>query len=383
MSPIRSLKRTSFYTTRFHSALHLFQKSELESISPVNSRPDNILHSRQSSEGNSRQGTGFPFISNAETATPHPGQQHASPSIFGLDRSLFLVVVSGAVILSLVIFIPVCCWRRRRHERKTLPTKEADLESPRLREKPPPVKHIYDAPRPDSTTLPIQGILVRVPERGLPVVHGTRGGSLSDMLNDFNKGNGRVSHHRRFVSEDGGESRLAWDDIEVPMEISAKPPARSGSSNRQDRSRSRSTLGPASPPLAVVRFPAEALCNSNLVRDSRPPRIPPLSSGPRTAIQFPTIASLASNPRPASAVRKGNQPGHPEPALKASPNKLRKKAHPKPNTAPEPRPIASFPAVPIFGELGRASDGSMGSYWANWWESSFGEEEGEGNKRRP
>lgn len=348
MSPtgaIRSPKRTGFYPTQF---LHLFRKSE--SFSPIPSKIDNILYSRQSSQENSQQdgpALGHPYASNIETTTK-PAGQGINSYIPGV---LFVaVVISSAVVLSLAIFIPVCWRRRRRNRQNTLPTEEHP-ELPGLGEK-DPSKQICDAPRPDSTTLPIQGILMRVPVRGR---QGTTE-SPGDILNF----NAAIS------------TKSAW----------------SGSLSHQEGSRSSSTLAPKFPP-AGLRFPPKASLNPNRVGDFRLPTIP---SGPQPMAKFPTIASLASDAPPASAVMDGEQHArHSNSGLfivaHSTRNKLRKKTRSDFEQTPaEPRPVAPFSRISTFGGFGRASAGSMSNYWATWWESSGDEEEGdpimEINKRR-
>lgn len=347
MSPtgaIRSPKRTGFYTTQF---LHLFRKSE--SFSPTHSEIDNILYSRQNSQENSQRdgpARGYSYTSNTETTIKPVGQGVSSY----IPGALFVaIVISSAVVLSLAmaIFIPVCWRRRRRNRRNTLSTEEHP-ELPGLGEK-YPSKQICDAPRPDSTTLPIQGILMRVPVRG----RGTMG-SPGDILNSFNEA----------IS-----TKSAW----------------SGSLSHQERLRSSSTLAPASPPPAGLQFPPIASLNPNRVGDFRLP-----SSGPQPIAEFPTIASLASDPPPASAVMDGKQHARRSNSglfiASLTRNKLRRKTRPDFEQTPEPRPVAPFSRISTFGGFGRASAGSMSNYWATWWESSSGEEEGdpitETNKRR-
>lgn len=326
---------------RWGQLLHLFQKSE--SIPSINSKTNKIiLYSRESSQVNPQQGDsthGFQFANDPET-TINPVGQDVGSFIPGLNRTLFIVVVvSSAVVLGLAVFIPVCCWRRRqrrnrRRRRNTPPAEEEeDLELPSPREKDPP-KQIYDAPRPDSTTLPIHGILVRTPTRG-PPARRTIGSPLGNMLDNFNG------------------------------EVSTKQ-ACSGPPNYQNWSRSRSNLGPASLPPAVLRFPTIASSPKGNFRS------PFFSSGSRTVVQFPTIASLTSNSAP--VMRGGAQAMEtPKLALKASPTgrKLQKKSRLKFEEIPEPKPITPFPAISTFGGFGRASVAeSMSNYWASWWESS-------------
>lgn len=343
MSPTR--------TTR--APKHLLQK--LESTSWTYSKIDNILFSRQSSQDNSQQDGpvhGFPFTSNPET-TIKPADQEFSSYIPGLNRVLFVaLVVSSVVVLSLVVFIPICRRRRRRNrqmKRKT-PSAEENLGLPGLGEKDPP-KQIYDAPRPDSTTLPIQGILMRIPVRRETIE------SPGDMSNNFNAA----------ISTEPTWSR--------PL-------------NQQNRS--SSALNPAPPPPAVLRFSTIASLNTNPVRDAR---LPTISSGPRPIVQFPTIVSLASNSLPVSAVINEKQPaGHMHSQVgfiineSSARNKLRKKTRPELEQISEPKPIAPLSRISTFGGFGRASAGSMSNYWATWWESSGDEEEGDPimkiNKRR-
>lgn len=356
MSPTRTIrapKQASFCTAQF---LGLFQK--LGSASWTHSKIDNILYSRQSSQDNSQKdglARGFPFTSNPET-TIKPADQDVGSYIPGLNRDLFVaVVVSSVVVLSLAVFIPICCWRHRRRNRQmkqeTLSAEE-NLKLPGLGEKDPP-KQIYDAPRPDSTTLPIQGILMRIPVRGR---RRETTESLGDMSNNFNEA----------IS-----TKSTWSR---PL-------------NLNQQSRSSSTLGPASPPPAVLRFPTIASFNTN------PVRLPTISSGPRPIIQFPIIDSLAPDSLPVSAVINGNQPArHSQVGLiineSSARNKLRKKTRPKLDQISEPNSIAPLSRISTFGGFGRASAGSTSNYWATWWESSGDEEEGDSigivkrNKRR-
>lgn len=343
MSPTgatRSPKRAGS-TAQF---LHLFRKSE--SFSPTYSKINNILYSRQNSQEHSQQdgpACGYTYTSNIETTIKPAGQGVSS---YNPGVLFVAVVISSAVALSLAIFIPVC-WRRRRRNRQNTLSTEEHPELPCLREK-DPLKQICDAPRPDSTTLPIQGILMRVPVRGR---RGTME-SPGDILNNFSEA----------IS-----TKSAW----------------SGPLSHQECLRS----SPASPPPAGLRFPPIASLNPNRVGDFR---LPTISSGPRPVSKFPTIASLASDPPPPSAVMDGNQRARRSNTglfiVAPARNKLRKKTCPDFEQTPEPRLVAPFSRISIFGGFGRASAGSMSNYWATWWESSCDEEEGdpimEINKRR-
>lgn len=311
--------------------LHIFQKSE--SIPSINSKPNHILYSREISQENSQQGDstrGFPFASNPETAIRPVGQE-VSSSILGLNRTLFIaVMVSSAVVLSLAIFIPVCCWRRRRHNirrrRSTLST-GGDRELPSLGEKDVP-KQIYDAPRPDSTTLPIHGIFKHMSTRGL--VRQITGSSLGNF-----------------------------------DEAISNQPSCSRPSIYQNRSKPRSALGPAAPPPAALRFPTIAFNPEGNYRS------PIFCSSPRAVVQFPTIASLASNSPPNM-----KRTGHPRPIFKASVtrNKLQKRALRELEKIPEPKPITPFPIISTFAGFGRVSTArSMSNYSASWWESNSDE----------
>lgn len=343
MSPTRTTrapKQAGFYTTQF---LDLLQKSG--STSWTYSKIDKILHSRQ------QNGPvhGFPFTSNPET-TIKPADQEFSSYIPGLNRVLFVaLVVSSVVVLSLAVFIPIC-WRLRRRNRqmrRKTPSAEENLGLPGLGEEDPP-KQIYDAPRPDSTTLPIQGILMRIPVRWETIE------SLGDMSNNFNAAT---------------STKPTWSR---PL-------------NQQNRA-----LNPAPPPPAVLRFSTIASLNTNPVRDFR---LPTISSGPRPIVQSPTIVSLASNSPPVSAVINEKQPAgnmHSQVGFiineSSGRNKLRKKTRPELEQISEPKPIAPLSRISTFGGFGRASAGSMSNYWATWWESSGDEEEGDPimkiNKRR-
>lgn len=348
---IRSLQWAGFHKIRGYPTLHLPQN--LDPLNSVDPQTKNIFYPR---EGPTR----FPVTSNAETTMDSPD----SSPIPGLTSPLFIVViVSGVIVLALAIFIPVYCLQRRKRNRlrkgNVLP-REEDLElaclgrSDRLRQ-------LYDAPRPDSTTLPIQGVLL-ANERFLPEVERSSGSPLDDMLKRFNNGSGSISH-RRLESDDCERSRITWDNG-AGTAISPPPPALSGpSSYYKDYSRSRSTLRPTSPPLAILRSP--------------------------------TIASFGSTSPRVSSVTKGKQPmKHSKPTSKAASkasstkasstkasstrsNKLRKKSRPASERTPPPEPTPPTP-MSIFGGFGRTSSGSM-SHWVSWyrWDSSGDETDGD------
>lgn len=365
---IQFLPWAGFHKTEDSSTLNFLRESK--SILPIAPAIDKTLYARQDG-GPTR---GFPVTSNAETTMEPPDPQNTSP-IPGLNRSIFIVViVSGVVVLGLAIFIPVCYWRRRRRNRRrrqNARTREEDLELAGFEENDSP-EQLYDAPRPDSTTLPIQGMLMQSPERAFPEMEGAMGSSLEGMLNRFSNGSGVISH-RRLGSKDSERSRSTWDnDIWIRMPIT--PP--NWSPSYQDYPRSRTFLSPASPPPALLRSPTIASFNSNPVGTLRSPTITSFISNPRAALHSPMNSSFASNSPRTPTAAKGKQPERLSKSIsKASPtksNKLRKKIRRKSEKAPTPKPIPASPIM-TFGGFGRASAGSM-SNWTSWWENSSDDE---------
>lgn len=347
---ILSLPYFSYVTNRGDSIskmaqfLHLFLKSE--SIPLINSKPNHIIYSRETSQENSQQGgstRGLPFASNPGTTIKPVGREVRS-SIPGLNRTLFIAVVSTVVVLSLAVFILICCWHRRRHNirriRSTLPTGRG-RGLPGLGDK-ELSKRIYDAPRPDSTTLPIHGILMHISTRGL-----VRQTTRSPLGNP----NGAISN------------KLSYSQPSI----------------YQNCSKPRSALGPAAPPPAVLRFPTIA---PNPKGNYRSPIFPP---GPQAVVQFPTIASFASNLDPPLAIRGTPATKQFNSVLKASVarNKLQKKTRPKFERIPELKPIIPFPIISTFaGFDGASTAGSMSNYSTSWWESSSDEGEGDRMKKK-
>ncbi|KAH8152539.1 uncharacterized protein LAJ45_03379 [Morchella importuna] len=217
--------------------------------------------------------------------------------------------------------------------------------------------HFGDAPRPDSTTLPMQTVSQPKPDATLPgnVVVGS---PLGTMLNRFHSPSNSASH-RRLGSGDSTYSNrvIAWDNDHPTRTVSSAnvPPT-------------PSLCGPTSSPVTYQGVPVS----------SQPSTPGPFSPVPFSAYRSPSITSLDLNPPPVPT--RGKRPFRdtimavPRP-LSIS-NKLRKKKiRPITENKAVSEPALGAP-VPSFAGFSRASAGSM-SNWVSWWESSSDEEEEE------
>ncbi|RPA95106.1 hypothetical protein L873DRAFT_1337936 [Choiromyces venosus 120613-1] len=349
-------------------------------------------------------GTRFPVSVNREdnlmaaANAISEGSDRTSP-VQGLNHTLLVVIVVLATLVFVIsLGITAFCLRRRRRKQKEQSARQGrplseEEEEAQVRLSPLGSVAVFprfnnDIPRPDSTTLPIQGHLVApttaatalLKEKSStstpPKMHGASGSpfQVENMLSRYTSASSSASNPRNAGS--ANSSSRADADMPAITALSGTPPTSTSAAAGLSRIY-QGFVGPIVPPLPVVLQPT--------LLPEPPPPPPPLFAAPMQRSSDDAVARVRGN-RPLRHWR-GKSKSSTKSSTSSSAgsgNKLRKKikrsgmeVEVEVGQGGEMGSRVAQSPISFSRAMVRSSAGSMGN-WVSLWESSSDEEGGRG-----